>query len=79
MWWRLWLRIETATKYICNGCKVEAINPYGWSQIDSLHNGSFAMNLVNSMTYGEHYCNSCMSKMRTFINTQGEDVVGADA
>ena len=57
------MRIDTVTKYRCNGCGDEKSNPAGWMNFAILH-VSGPMVFTAGTSISEDYCAECVAIMR---------------
>jgi hypothetical protein len=59
------MRIDSVTKYRCDGCHTEASNPCGWYQFIPLLSGTWTTAVAGNIpSSNKDYCNDCANKMR---------------
>lgn len=61
------MRIEAATKYRCDGCGVEAINPTAWYSVMPMMFSGAVFNTVHVPS--SDYCSTCVQRMRAALAT----------
>ena len=60
------MRIDSVTKYRCDGCGDEQQNPYSWRIMMPLRVGSFTL-IAGHDSSGGDYCLKCVETMLTAI------------
>lgn len=62
------MRIDTRTKYRCNGCGAEETNPLGWMSFSVLSPMTFVM--TTGATHSEDFCRNCVTKMKVALSQE---------
>lgn len=61
------MKIETLTKYRCDGCGHEQTAPHGWQSLVPLMVSGMAVSMVAGSTYACDYCATCIETMRASV------------
>jgi hypothetical protein len=61
------MRIDSVTKYRCDGCGDEQQNPHSWRTMMPLMAGTYTMRIGSGVSPGSDYCLKCVETMLTAI------------
>lgn len=61
------MKIEHQTKYKCDGCGAEEVNPAGWSSLVPMLAGGMTITIGSGISASRDYCAACLKKMYAAI------------
>jgi hypothetical protein len=61
------MKIQLETRYRCDGCGIDAVNPQNWRSMMPLMAGTVTMVIGSGLLGSQDYCPKCLQLMLTAI------------